>query len=70
MSISDIDIEIYGEWENDTSKFWNWCDHCDRITTVICTVDPYIDELYKDDEIDNTESNWCRVCYCKRKEEI
>lgn len=44
------------------------CDHCGRTARVILSDDPYIREIWPEDE--NEDSYWCYVCYDNRSADI
>jgi hypothetical protein len=44
------------------------CDHCHETRPVLRLPDPYVKELYPDDDAEN--SWWCRPCYSARANDI
>jgi hypothetical protein len=44
------------------------CDHCGEVKECELKVDPFIDEVFPEDE--NPASWWCDDCYSDRKDDV
>jgi hypothetical protein len=59
------------EWDdetNDGNVIDGECDHCGRYTKITKDSDPFVRDVYPEDE--NEESWWCRSCYEARMDDI
>lgn len=63
------DGEIVNDWSETTDGVSvGECDRCGETRWVLLSGDPYIEEIYP--EQDNPETLWCRRCYYEIADEI
>ena len=55
------------DWDDSDSEEI-MCDHCGKTRRCTLTVDPFLREIYPDD--DNQEEWWCYQCYSYRAADI
>jgi len=55
------------DWDESDSEQVQ-CDHCGKTKRCTLTVDPYVREIFPDDE--NNEAWWCYECYTDRAADI